>query len=285
MATRTCAGSVCNGACAAGFADCNNNKLTDGCETNINTDPKHCGSCTAALCAGNCVNGVCQTVCRPSVLVLGEGTAADMQLVSVLQQNGMTPTLVPNWSPSVNGGYVGTPAASGFGTVIVLAGINYSVDMPAAGQQSIVAATAGGTGVVFLTWSSYEIAATQNRFQMLKPIAGMLYGSGVNSTGAPTYTNTVAHPVWTGLPASFTFTATTIGLTVPSLINGASAIATYSCTNCTAGTAAVSVHDTGVYRVVDDASSPNYMTDTMPWSDPNRAKLIVNMAKWTAHCM
>jgi hypothetical protein len=45
MATRTCGGGVCNGACAAGFANCDGNALTNGCE-----------------CAGNLC---CGTACPP----------------------------------------------------------------------------------------------------------------------------------------------------------------------------------------------------------------------------
>ena len=52
MASRTCgnvAGAgTCNGTCSAGFADCNGNKLADGCEVNLNLDVAHCGGCAAA---------------------------------------------------------------------------------------------------------------------------------------------------------------------------------------------------------------------------------------------
>jgi hypothetical protein len=51
MGTVTCNGGVCNGTCAAGYDDCNGNKQTDGCETNLKTDAVHCGSC-----ATNCNN-------------------------------------------------------------------------------------------------------------------------------------------------------------------------------------------------------------------------------------
>ena len=39
MLTRTCGGGSCNGTCNTGFADCDNNKLSNGCEKNLNTDP------------------------------------------------------------------------------------------------------------------------------------------------------------------------------------------------------------------------------------------------------
>ena len=71
MATRTCGGGVCNGACNANFADCNGNKQIDGCETSVGSDPNNCGGCAfvcsnlnmatrtcgAGACNGSCNNG------------------------------------------------------------------------------------------------------------------------------------------------------------------------------------------------------------------------------------
>ena len=58
MANRACGGGTCNGACNAGFADCNANKLADGCEANINNDVLNCGSC-GTTCSTNNVNRAC----------------------------------------------------------------------------------------------------------------------------------------------------------------------------------------------------------------------------------
>src|SRR3970282_306727 len=35
----TCASSTCNGVCQSGYADCNSNKQTDGCESETQADP------------------------------------------------------------------------------------------------------------------------------------------------------------------------------------------------------------------------------------------------------
>ena len=71
MATRTCAGGVCNGSCTSGYADCNSNKLTDGCEINLNGDVNNCSGCglacstshmSPAQCgSGSCESGTCAT--------------------------------------------------------------------------------------------------------------------------------------------------------------------------------------------------------------------------------
>jgi hypothetical protein len=69
MATVTCGAGVCNGTCAAGYADCNGNKLTDGCETSIDgTDIGNCGGCGTACSPENmatvtCGAGVCNGTC------------------------------------------------------------------------------------------------------------------------------------------------------------------------------------------------------------------------------
>ena len=76
MQTITCGESVCNGVCAPGFADCNNDKLLDGCEVNLTNDPANCGSCgypcfPGQLCQSSacvCPDGqkLCGTDCIPN---------------------------------------------------------------------------------------------------------------------------------------------------------------------------------------------------------------------------
>lgn len=66
MAKRTC-DDGCNGTCAAGFQDCNGDKLKDGCEINIASDVKSCGGCGLA-CSNNhvtasCTAGECDGTC------------------------------------------------------------------------------------------------------------------------------------------------------------------------------------------------------------------------------
>jgi hypothetical protein len=58
--TVSCGGGVCNGACAAGFADCDMNKQTNGCEVDTNTSATNCGMC-GKVCGGTiaCVSGAC----------------------------------------------------------------------------------------------------------------------------------------------------------------------------------------------------------------------------------
>jgi hypothetical protein len=66
----SCAASTCNiTACAAGFGDCNKSN-SDGCEAQLDSDPKNCGKCGMKCMAQNavagCNNGVCTVgMCSP----------------------------------------------------------------------------------------------------------------------------------------------------------------------------------------------------------------------------
>ena len=63
-----CAGGNCAGTCDAGFADCNGNKRTDGCEVAVAADPANCGGC-GLVCSPNhvpaptCGGGACDGAC------------------------------------------------------------------------------------------------------------------------------------------------------------------------------------------------------------------------------
>jgi hypothetical protein len=63
---RACHKGLCAVECAAGFADCNADQ-TDGCETNLNIHPNHCGACgnECNVALGQpCVEGKClMTTC------------------------------------------------------------------------------------------------------------------------------------------------------------------------------------------------------------------------------
>ena len=57
--TATCSANACGLACAAGFGDCNA-LPADGCESNLDDDPKNCGGCAIDCHGGACLHKVCQ---------------------------------------------------------------------------------------------------------------------------------------------------------------------------------------------------------------------------------
>jgi hypothetical protein len=70
--TPSCVAGVCEIACVTGFDDCDGD-VSNGCETNLDTSAKHCGSCSGpdAVCTGSspsmspfCADGECgETAC------------------------------------------------------------------------------------------------------------------------------------------------------------------------------------------------------------------------------
>jgi hypothetical protein len=54
----TCALGGCSLTCNPGYGNCDGNAQGNGCEVNLLTDPKNCGTC-GKVCAGNCNNGTC----------------------------------------------------------------------------------------------------------------------------------------------------------------------------------------------------------------------------------
>jgi len=65
VTTRVCQAGSCTSSCANGYGDCNSDKRTDGCETNLATSPDNCGTCGHACegcltcSAGKCVGEPC----------------------------------------------------------------------------------------------------------------------------------------------------------------------------------------------------------------------------------
>ncbi len=62
--TRSCSVGNCVGTCNLGYADCNGNKRSDGCEVSTQTDVNNCGNCGAACHLANayqaCTSGACR---------------------------------------------------------------------------------------------------------------------------------------------------------------------------------------------------------------------------------
>lgn len=59
---RACGNGVCNGACEAGWSDCDGDKQANGCEVQTGgNDAKNCGGC-GVVCPTVCQNGACALV-------------------------------------------------------------------------------------------------------------------------------------------------------------------------------------------------------------------------------
>jgi hypothetical protein len=229
------------------------------------------GSCGTCQTGYSCVSHQCSQTSN-KVLLLTDTASTNASLAAGLNAAGLVTTHVSGGITS----YTGSPAASGFAVVILATGGSYSTDMSSAGQTSIAtAAASGNTGVVFFEWSSYH---TYNyRWQSLKNLLLLAWRSD-SSGSTMTFTSTTSHPIWTGLPSSFTTVPSiyySIGATI---VNGGSSIAT----STQAGGPAVIVRDTGGGRVVHFANATHNSAGTSVWGDANLMKLVSNAAKWAA---
>ncbi|MBK8258485.1 MAG: hypothetical protein IPK82_38230 [Polyangiaceae bacterium] len=275
--TPSCAASACTlGTCDAGYANCNNN-AADGCEFNTQSDANNCGGCGIKCHSGMCSNAAC--VCQKSVLLLPDDSpTGSAVLATALTAAGFTVTTaaVPSYQ------YNGTnPALTNFGAVIVLSGgpsgqASVTTDMPVAGQQAILDfVNVAGGGLVLTEWAAYHVAS--NRWQTLKPLVllqrTVAYSGQVVYTIDPGFT---AHPLWLGLPASFTIASTSnvgtakIGTGITRIAGSPQAID------------AVAIRDTPVGRVAEIAHAGNYAPNG--WSNTNVQKLVANAVDWVARC-
>ena len=90
-----CTGGTCSGTCVPGFADCNGDLRTDGCEVNTLTDFENCNGCAneCGLAANNshgiaCVNGQCTQRCNTGYVSCGTTCCAATVLFLVAGQLG-----------------------------------------------------------------------------------------------------------------------------------------------------------------------------------------------------
>jgi hypothetical protein len=70
--TPTCTGGSCGIVCYPGFADCNGTP-TDGCETNLQSNPASCGACGAVCTLPNATAGCAGGTCTVAACVPGFG--------------------------------------------------------------------------------------------------------------------------------------------------------------------------------------------------------------------
>ncbi len=86
-----CSGGNCTGTCNVGFADCDANKRTNGCEINTTNDVNNCGSCAnvcpaRANAATTCVSSACGFTCNADFAdcdgMAATGCEADLSLAT-----------------------------------------------------------------------------------------------------------------------------------------------------------------------------------------------------------
>jgi hypothetical protein len=216
----------------------------------------------------------CTCTVASKVLLLGEGSAETGRFEAALTAAGSTVTTVAA-APS----YANIPPAADFDSVVVLIGDQFNEEMNAAGQTGIVAANASGTGILYSEWAGFHVE--NGRWQILAPTMVGRRTGGLDQQFVFTVVGAfAAHPIWTGLPASFT-TVSRLGLSPLELINGGVALAT--CPECNQAAVIIKDRVARPGRIVHSAIAPGWSVGTIN-GDTNTTRMVTNAAKWASDC-
>lgn len=242
----------------------------------LDSDNTNCGACGTACPKDKpvCSSGVCgDGLCRRTALVLGDGDPTSTTAYkTTLQAAGFTVTVLLNGAT----GYFAQPNASAFGVVVMSLDHNFVVDMPSTGQNALLQAQAFGVGIVLTEWIAFATKLGHDgklaALTLLQPTTNQ-YGSLI--TFALTSPN---HPIWDGLPNTFTTTVPLGSNVTTTLVNGGVQIA--SSPEAGIGVAAL---DPSGGRIVHIAHSASYNGGAW-YSDANLVQLAANSALWAARC-
>jgi hypothetical protein len=194
-----------------------------------------------------------------------------------LQHAGLTVNYISGGISTYNG----SASASSYCTVILMTGNNEQLDMPSSGQQSIVNAQQNnGTGIVMTEWAAYHVLSS--RWTILSSLLLAPRQTGIAKVMSFSLVNN-GHPIWTGLPSSFTSTGTISYSELGPPTNGSTVIA--NCVVC--GGPAVIVRPSLVPsgRIVQIAHAGHYSNSASQFTwgnDLNLLTMMVNAVKWAA---
>lgn len=270
-------GNVCsNGVCCpAGHIACN------GQCVNPNADANNCGVCgtVCSMAAPNCVSGQCSK-CKQDILILSDGqTSVNTNITNAFKAAGFRPTTVDKGSTTYNG----MPDAKNFGAVFIIVGNDFfgGPDMPVQGQQSITAAQAAGTGVVFDGFGSY-IAAQYGRYQTLKSIMLLSYPLNGGFYSAATVQAPQLDPFFTGIPGvQFTMANSNPHEWFNMNIISGQSVATNITNNIIAEASRAMPNG----RIVHFSACPNYDKAASAWAnDANTTQWFIDGVRWAAGC-
>lgn len=227
--------------------------------------------------AVSAVSGACG---KRVLIVRDEVPGGDAALAIALASAGFDVTT----TQATSSDFQGVPSlaeAGAFDALVVLAGglRTPPSDMPVAGQQEIVAFVARGGGLVLSEWAAFQLAAAPTpRWKLLEPLVLLQrtgsHGGRVTYEVDPAY---ASHPLWAGLPSSFSFSSTSnVGT-----IKAAPGIARVA-RSPEAGDA-VAIRDLpSSGRIVHLAHAGNHVAHG--WTNVNLQRLVTNAVGWVARC-
>ena len=213
------------------------------------------------------------------ILVIGDGSTEN-SITPILEAEGYDVTLFPGiFDYNFDGSY----DLSEFSTVVLADGASgWEVGMPTGGQLALKAFVGAGGGIVIMEWVAYEFL--YGRYQAMPELIP-LRRNGVGSCDGQTYVVQEAHPITSGLPASFTVPPS--GSNTGSAVSGAVLI---SSTTTTIGDVVV-IDQYGEGRIVQLANAGNYNEAGCSGGGPftqgeasiNFIRLFVQSVDWAAY--
>lgn len=232
------------------------------------------GSGTMGAADVSNVSVTCTCASQPRILLLGEGSEETNRFEAALLAKGAQVSKVAQATT-----YANVPRAIDHDAVLVLVGNFFDTEMAAAGQTGIVAAHNAGRGLVYSEWGAYQV--NQGRWQTLAPtLIGQRTGGNNQTIAFTVDPGMAAHPVWAGLPASFT-TVSSMGVSPLALINGGVRLA--NCPSCDQAAVVVKDAAAGKGRIVQSGIAPGWQSGTIN-GDVNTTRLYTNAAQWAANC-
>ena len=220
--------------------------------------------------------------CLKSVLIIrDEVPGGEASLAVALTAAGYQVTT----SSATSSEFAGVPALTGtpprFDAVVLLdGGLRMPpADMPAEGQQAIVDFVAAGHGLVLTEWATFHVASTPTpRWQILAPLVLLdrrdAYSGHVTYQVEPAF---ASHPLWAGLPPSFTFSsASNVGT-----LRAAPGVTRVA--HSPEAKDAVVIRDLpSSGRVVHLAHAGNHVMNG--WGNVNVQRLVANAVAWATRC-
>jgi hypothetical protein len=216
--------------------------------------------------------------CHARVLILSDDASGAAPLAVRLAAAGFAVSTTSTPVSDYDGAH---PPLTGFDAVLLLPGAQQASvhpDMPAEGQQALMDFVNAGHGLVLTEWAAYHIAAQPApRWLQLKPL--VLLHRQASFSGQVTWQVEPAfahHPIWAGLPASFTFSSVSnVGATVPG--PGVSRVA-----SSPQALDAVALRDLRGGRVVHLAHAGTYVLGG--WMNDNLQQVVSNAVGWVSRC-
>jgi len=214
----------------------------------------------------------CQLRCQSVLLLSDTNTAVVQKLVTSLQTAGLTVDYVSGGITN----YDGAPAATSYGSIVLITGNSHEINMPSSGQTAILNAQRNsGTGVVMTEWAANHVL--HSRWSILSPLLLAPRNGGETKIMSHTLISR-GHSIWKGLPTSFN---TTVKIGYSKL--GASINATVVAHSSSANTPAVIVRPSygNAGRIVQLAHAGHYSGFNYE-NDINLVTMMINAIKWAS---